>query len=627
VPTLPPLLDLRLPRARQLLALAVLFTFLNALKPLQVDDSAYYCYARQIAEDPLRPYGFDMFWYTWPYPANEVLAPPVLPYWWSLGLRLFGDQTFLCKLWLLPFSLLFVGSLHAMFRRFCRGMETPLLWMTVLSPAFLPSLNFMLDVPALALGLTAITIFFRAAARDSFRLAVVAGIVAALAAQTKYTGLLAPAVILLYAVLFRRILIGLTAVLVAGLVFLSWELFVTYQHGQSHFLYHLQDNDGWVRAKHPDATGLAAVWWRIVDKAGNAGPFLPIVGGLSAPIILLNLAALGVRRRFIALIGVLLALGFVTIAATQATFTIQWTATRLLFDGSEPLVSDVLWLEHIIFGAYGLLALGTAVGVLWSLCVRDANGLSAAEKYDGLILLDPLPTFEKVATLRQKLAWLRSPFRRVDYFLILWLLLEVLGYFALTPFPAVRRVLGVMVVGTILAGRLAARTCRWRPRRALVWLAADSSILLGFLVYGVDVVDAYAEKNAAEEAAAYIREQEPDATIWYVGHWGFQHYAERAGMLPVVPDGARPRVEPSHLRQGDWLVKPSWRLNQQMVHVSDRHTECMAVMSFSDPLPLRTVANYYGGRSPLEHHEGPRVLLTIYRVSHDWVPDIERDGE
>src|SRR5436309_2471505 len=82
--------------------LAVVFTLLNCLKPLHIDDAAYYCYARQIADAPLAPYGFEVLWGERPCPANRLLAPPVLLYWWAGGLRLFGDSPFLWKLWLLP---------------------------------------------------------------------------------------------------------------------------------------------------------------------------------------------------------------------------------------------------------------------------------------------------------------------------------------------------------------------------------------------------------------------------------------------------------------------------------------------------------------------------------------------
>src|SRR6516225_4698038 len=128
-----------------LLLLALLYTGLASIKPIHIDEAANYYYARQIAEHPSDPYGFEMFWYQRPEPANHVLTPPVLVYWWGLGVRLFGSQPVLWKLWLLPFVLLFVFSLHALLRRFALGWEMPLTATTVLSPAFLPSLNLMPD--------------------------------------------------------------------------------------------------------------------------------------------------------------------------------------------------------------------------------------------------------------------------------------------------------------------------------------------------------------------------------------------------------------------------------------------------------------------------------------------------
>ncbi|MBV9123114.1 MAG: hypothetical protein JO112_07145, partial [Planctomycetes bacterium] len=118
--------------------LALLYTLLNAVKPLHVDDGAYYEFARHLAAHPLDPYGFQIFWYQYPEPANYVLAPPVLPYWWAAAYAVVGEHPFWWKVWLFPFALLFVGSVHVLFRRCARGLEGPLVWMTVLSPTFLP---------------------------------------------------------------------------------------------------------------------------------------------------------------------------------------------------------------------------------------------------------------------------------------------------------------------------------------------------------------------------------------------------------------------------------------------------------------------------------------------------------
>src|SRR5262245_51652037 len=94
----PPRPDLATPCVR-CVPLAILFTLLNCCKPLHIDDSAYLCYAAQIAQAPLSPYDFEILWKPLPCPANEVLAPPLLPCWWAVGLTLFGDSPVLWKLW------------------------------------------------------------------------------------------------------------------------------------------------------------------------------------------------------------------------------------------------------------------------------------------------------------------------------------------------------------------------------------------------------------------------------------------------------------------------------------------------------------------------------------------------
>ena len=98
---------------RSPLILALFVTTANAAKPVLVDDTAYLTFARQIADHPLDPYGFVIHWYTFPEPAFEVLAPPVVPYWLAAGLRLFGEEIVLLKLWLLPLVWLFAWSVSA----------------------------------------------------------------------------------------------------------------------------------------------------------------------------------------------------------------------------------------------------------------------------------------------------------------------------------------------------------------------------------------------------------------------------------------------------------------------------------------------------------------------------------
>jgi hypothetical protein len=566
--------------------LAVVYTVLNGVKPLQVDDAAYYYYARQIAEHPLDPYGFEIFWYERPLPAADVLAPPLLPYWWAVAIRLFGERPLLWKLWLLPFSLLFVWSLAALFRRFARGLELPLTVMTLLSPTFLPSLNLMLDVPALALALAGIVLFLRARDRDSVPLAAAAGLAAGFAMQTKYTGFLGPTAMVLYAVVLgaltpaysrrgalRPLLLATIAALVAGLVFVAWEGWVVWRYGESHFLheYRHADHDLGVQLRR----------WSL--------PLLVLLGCVHGVGLPLGLAGLGRRPRIVAATGIAIAACFVLLATGQGLVSVSWTIDPAL-GGADVSWAGTYSQEELIFEILGLAVVAVTCAVAYQLLRVGSGGL-----------------------WRPRI-WRR---RRLDWFLVLWLGLEVAGYFALTPFGAVRRIMGLVVVATLLAGRLASRTCRSGARRALVRGVAVFNVVLGLGYYAVDFCDAWGWKAAADGAAAVVRQQDPGAHIWYVGHWGFQFYAEHAGMRPVIPgDSGRP------LRRGDWLVIPDDRLNRQAVRIDWKRTEPVADLAVLDHLPLRTVQGFYGTGTgvALAHHRGPRVGVTIYRVIADFVP-------
>ena len=107
---------------------ALLLVGLNVGKPLVIDDTAYHAYAQHIAEQPGDPYGFELYWGNAPQPARDVLAPPLLPYWWAGAIALFGDHVVAWKLALLPFALTLAAAAWSLGRRFAPGCEAPLTW-------------------------------------------------------------------------------------------------------------------------------------------------------------------------------------------------------------------------------------------------------------------------------------------------------------------------------------------------------------------------------------------------------------------------------------------------------------------------------------------------------------------
>jgi hypothetical protein len=568
--------------------LAVVYAGLNVPKPLTIDDAAYHYFARQSADHPLDPYGFALQWYSSPNRANDILAPPVLPYYWGLALR-FDDRPWVWKLTLLPWCLLLVGSLFALLRRFARELEMPLTWFTVLSPALLPSLNLMLDVPALALSLASISLFLSACDRASFGRAALAGLLAGLAMETKYTGFLAPGTMLLATAVTRQWRLWPVAALTAGQVFATWEFLVALLYGQSHFLNQLGDNGP------------------LLDKVVMTAPLVSILGSVAAPGLLLGLAALGTRRRWLAATAAILLAGYAFIILFDATFT--GVLSPRLFGPCDTPFGGVQ-LAEIVFDTFGLAGAVVLAVVLRRLFSGD-GGDGEADRGS----------------------------RRDTLFLVLWFGLETVGYFPLTPFPAVRRVLGIGIVLTLLLARLAARTMQTPERRAVLRAVITCGILLGLAYAALDLRDANAQKQAAEEARAWI-EEHGGGRVWHVGHWGFQFYAEQCGMKPVITEynerpsteeegtGPRPKEvplpPPSRLDKGDWLVVPSARLNQQLLYLDERKLQLKARLTIEDALPLRTVQNFYGGRSALEHHEGPRLEVAIYRVLEDFTPVAEK---
>jgi hypothetical protein len=583
-----------------LLLLALGYTLVNAVKPLTIDDTAYHAYAVQVAHRPLDPYGFSAYWWYYPEVANEVLAPPLLAYWWAPAIRLFGDHPFLWKLWLLPLAVLLAYAVCDLGRRFARGLELPITAMVLFSPAFLPTFNLMLDVPATALSLASLALFCRACDRGSFALAALAGLVAGLGMEMKYTVFLAPASMLLYALFLGRLRFWPAAAMVAAQVFLSWEFLMSLLYGESHFLLHVRERAGdgreWVRLVTALLTNLGAVAW---------------------PAALLALAALGVRWRGLVVAGAAGLLAYLGVACLDGDLT----ASDKLFGPAH----TSLPFEQLVFGTLGIVGLVVCVAVVWRLFT-----LHVPPRVWLWVVREPVRGALYGLTWLLLRAFSRARFNRKSAFLLSWLALEVVGYMALTPFPAVRRVLGVVVVLTLLAGRLAALTCRSSAARRTAFGIACYSAVLGLLVQGVDLLEARAEQESVEGAARLIRERGEGGTVWYVGHWGFQYYAERAGMRPIsaypAPDEPIPVPPRSQFREGDWLVLPEWRYNGQGfaagVH-SQTFTPDKALtrpeftVVMDDPIPLQTIMTLYSGYTPVRHHTGPRLQVEVRRVLAD----------
>lgn len=275
---------------------ALILTGLNALKPVAVDDTAYLTIARHIASSPLDPYGFELFWYSKPEPAMEILAPPVVPYWLAAGIAIFGEHVWILKLWLFPFLLILCYSVRNLSQRFAPGTEHSLIPLIGFSGYILPLIGFMLDIPATAFGLAAIALF----SREKVSSTILAGICIATAMQTKYTAIVLPAVIVWYGIQFKRWKSAFGAVAISLAFFAAWELFLFAKYGQSHFFYHVRSEsstDGWLET-----------------KLGLALPLITQLGGLAVSGLFWTLNRSMKKSKLLALISIAVTFGFATVA-------------------------------------------------------------------------------------------------------------------------------------------------------------------------------------------------------------------------------------------------------------------------------------------------------------------------
>jgi hypothetical protein len=551
------------------LALAVLVTAANALKPVTVDDTAYLAFARHIANNPADPYGFTIFWWAKPEPAMNVLCPPVLPYWLAGGVFLFGDSPALLKLWMFPFVWLLAWALRALLVRFARGVEAFALPLLMLSPAVLPTVNLMLDVPAVALAFVAVELFVRAAKRENWWLAIAAGIVGGLAMQTKYTAFVAPAVIAWYGLTHRRLLLASVAVTFSVAVFAAWELWLAEKYGTSHFWLHASE-----ASNVPPPAGQSKLSAFVNDKLYLIQLLAGHLGCLAVGVGLLAASMLRIPRRWLAVVAGVWCGGFVLVA----TLPRRWTVLE-----DDRTATTVFWQAS---GAVWLVAVAGCAGVL--LC-RVKKGLGFRLRADAL-------------------------------FLVGWLAIEVVAALALTPFPAARRVIGVTLVAGLLAARAASRVRIARPERRLPQWVLGLGVAAGIAVAAIDTLDAFPEKVCAERSADITRERPDTATVWYVGHWGFQHYCEREGMKPLVAGETLARTDdllvmPVYPDDGFYRPYPGFTVSEP-VWVADE----IAVVEWDDLLSAQTVPNFYGGIDPIAGRDRPRLRVRVYRLRGDWTP-------
>ncbi len=203
--------------------------------------------------------------------------------------------------------------------------------------------------------------------------------------------------------------------------------------------------------------------------------------------------------------------------------------------------------------------------------------------------------------------------------LLTWLVAPLLFSVFLIPFQAVRHLLPVLPpLCLLLFRRIDSAGKGTAPSGAFVLLLLAVQFALTGAVAFADHVYAACYRDAARRVrASGMAEERP---TWFVGHWGWMLYAQRAGFRQLHGDGAGPEpgdllIWPQRVHIGQvFQGNPDWRRNLELA----REFECQSAW------PVRTMnfegAAFYAvirGNAPFAFQAPALERFRVYRVREE----------
>jgi hypothetical protein len=536
---------------RFLLALTATGIALFALiKPVHIDDTVVLHVAANILRDPLRPFAGEFFWLEEPQPLAKVTTnPPLVSYWLAPWIALAGYREWVLHLSFAPFVALLMWGMHRLATRWL-GAEWA--WWAVgwlmLSPAVLPGMNLMRDVPALALLVGGLACWVEGVERRGARWLAAGALLVGLAGLAKYTALIGLPLVALYT-LQRRAYGALGWLTLALVPIAGWSALNLWADGEVHLVYLWQERRG---------------------SAPLGAKLLPGVVGLGASTLLW----LGVRRRFKAALGD----GWrwkVALLALAAAGVVGWY--HLQFAGQPMYLQSLLWLVA------GVIVLGLAVGVGWFKDsppsirfppLREGNRAGAGSH----TLREGNPAGENAVPPASRGNHKEgvSTSQHIILFLRLWLLIALAAAVWGVPFQAMRHLLYALPPLILIL-------TPWVGRNAPL-LIAQGVLCLAVIAADYDYAVRY-KRGAAAYAERFAGER-----VWYAGSWGWMFYAEQHGFRKLLPDS-------KGLQRGDIVIIPERVYKGKMPPDLHKHLILLDETPCYPLMPLRTMdfrgAAYY----------------------------------
>src|SRR5438045_4715859 len=216
-------------------AVAALAPFLN--KAFHIDDPLFLWMAQQISQHPADPYGFSVNWYVSAKPMFSIMQnPPLNAYYMALAAKFLGwSEPAMHGAFLVPAVAAVLGT----FFLAQRLSGSPLLGalLTLFTPVFLVSATtVMCDVWLLALWVWSVNYWLRGLERHNGWLLLLASLLVAAAALTKYFGAsLVPLLAVYTLVQDRRLTSRLLFLLIPVLLIGIYEAMTKARYGQGLF--------------------------------------------------------------------------------------------------------------------------------------------------------------------------------------------------------------------------------------------------------------------------------------------------------------------------------------------------------------------------------------------------------
>ncbi|MDP8245233.1 MAG: glycosyltransferase family 39 protein [Candidatus Hinthialibacter antarcticus] len=526
--------------------------FLN--KPFHIDDTVVLEVARNVLNNPLRPFGSNFDWFGELQPLWQVTTnPPFLSYclapfvWMSSG-----DEVALHAVMSIFIFCLAVGAV-LLSKRFCADSIWPAAFLLA-SPAVVVSGNVMRDVPAVGLSTLGVALFVMGVDKEQRRWLIAGAVLCGLSVLTKYSAVITLPVLFLYPLLQKKYRLAVW-IWPAVAIIVLWCLQNVFAYGSVHIIYLLLER----RSE-------SGISWQ--DKL--YGAFL-VIGSVLYLLPALLVRAVGGR---------------------------DWTA----------------WIGAVLLAPLWWLAINQYLGeveneyLLWAL---SGSALLFILLFDGI---------------RVGSGWIKQfePGKHADsLFLFAWVCAPLVFCVLFVPFEAVRHLLPVLPPLVLLAARYLNETKNKKLSSAIHFLVA---ILFAVQFFAAQVIQRADYEYAATYRNFAVRAQEEwlsdEHETWYVGHWGWQEYANRAG-LRQMRLGEFPN-------EGDVLIVP-YRVDKGRVFEQDRdylsRQELVDEVTYEGYAPVRTQnfwgAGFYSTISLFGHNIPYRIMqdeflesFEVYRIAN-----------